>query len=131
MLICFALQVIPAQSLAAETGIFFNHSTARKLLTDLTYYRSCADDAGKRLSLCNQDRNLQEKQIINLDAKVVGLQKDKSTYLAESEQFKSMYVKADQERVKAENDSPSRFRWFVAGFLTAMAAGVAAALAGR
>ena len=127
LLTCLCLQAIPAQC----ADIFFNYTTANRLYVDLKYTKQSAADKEKRLQLCDQDRKLIEKQVGLLEQKATGLQADKDAYRAESDRFKTLYIKADQDRIDAENAAPSRFRWFAAGFFTALAAGIAAAFAAR
>lgn len=121
MLICFTLTATAAQSWSAEKGIFFSYSTAQRLYVDIQFMKAGAVDKGKRLELCNTDRTLLEQQAALLNSKIGGLELDKAEYFKESNQFRDLYVKADQDRVKAENDSPSRLRWFGVGAASALA----------
>ncbi|KAA0888789.1 hypothetical protein [Oryzomonas rubra] len=115
LLICFALTVIPAQSLRAETGIFFQYSTATKLLTDLRYNKQAAAAYQQKYSLCDKDRALLVSNEAALTAKVDGLEKDKGIYKKEAEKFQALYTDADKARIKAETQAPSRLTWFTAG----------------
>ena len=121
MLICFVLTGTPVQSLSAEKGVFFTYSTAQRLYVDVRFHKEESADKGKRLVLCNADRTLLEQQATLLGAEIGGLKLDKSEYRKEADQFRDLYVKADQDRVKAENDSPSRLRWFGVGVASALA----------
>ena len=111
LLACLCWQAIPAQC----ADLFFNYSTAQRLYIDLTYSQRDAANKGNRLSLCDSDRELLVKQTGLLAQKITGLQQDKDAYRTESEQFKGLYVAADEQRVAAENNAPSRVRWFAAG----------------
>lgn len=122
---CF--QAIPAQ--CAE--IFFNYSTANRLYIDLAFAKKESADKIKRLTLCDKDRSLLENQTVLLDTKIAGLQSDKAVFKKESDRFQALYVEADQGRVKAINDAPSRLRWFAAGVVAALVAGIAAAFAAK
>lgn len=122
---CF--QAIPAQ--CAE--IFFNYSTANRLYIDLAFAKKESADKIKRLTLCDKDRSLLENQTVLLDTKIAGLQSDKAVFKKESDRFHALYVEADQGRVKAINDAPSRLRWFAAGVVAALVAGIAAAFAAK
>lgn len=121
LLTCLFSQAIPAQ--CAE--IFFNYTTANRLYVDLQFAKKTADDRATRLTLCNKDRTLLENQAVLLDTKIVGLQADKAVFKKESDRFQALYVEADQARVKAVNDAPSRLRWFAAGVLAVLTATVA------
>lgn len=101
--------------------MFFNHSTAQRLYVDLKFLKADSDNKGKRLELCNTDRTLLEQQAALLNTEIGGLKLDKAEGFREADQFRDLYVKADQERVKAENDSPSRLRWFGTGAASALA----------
>lgn len=129
LLICFAVTATAAPSWSAEKGIFFTYTTAQRLYTDLKYYREDSVVRKGLLSLAQADRRLLEQQVAAQDKKVVGLELDKTTYRQESDRFQALYVTADQARVKAENDAPSRLRWFAAGVLAALIAGIAGAIA--
>jgi hypothetical protein len=121
------LQAIPAQC----ADVFFDYTTANRLYVDLDFAKKTAVDKSNRLSLCKQDRTLLEDQAQLLGQKINGLQLDKDTYKKESNRFQSLYVAADQARVKADNAAPSRLRWFAAGAVAALAAGIAAAISLR
>jgi hypothetical protein len=129
LLICFAVTATAAPSWSAEKGIFFTYTTAQRLYTDLKYYREDSVVGKGLLSLAQADRRLLEQQVAAQDKKVVGLELDKTTYQQESDRFQALYVTADQARVKAENNAPSRLRWFAAGVLAALIAGIAGAMA--
>jgi hypothetical protein len=60
-----------------------------------------------------------------LSLKLQGRTEDAKVYKLESERFQALYVWADQERVKAVNDAPSRLRWFAAGVVAVLTAVVA------
>lgn len=124
---CLCLQAIPAQ--CAE--IFFNYTTANRLYVDLDFAKKESTDKIKRLTLCDKDRSLLENQVTLLDKKAIGLQADKETYRTESDRFQTLYVTADKARVEAINNAPSRLRWFAAGFVAALATGIAAAFAAK
>ena len=125
LLICLCWQVIPAQ--CAE--IFFNYSTGNRLLIDLTFVKKDAADKNNRLTLCDKDRTLLESQTVLLEQKIGGLTLDKEAYRKESDKFQELYVTADKARIDAVNDAPSRLRWFGAGVLAVLIAGIAGAMA--
>jgi len=91
----------------------------------MEFSKKDASDKVSRLTLCNKDRNLLENQTVLLDTKIVGLQADKAVFKKESDRFQALYVEADQARVKAVNDAPSRLRWFAAGVVAVLTAVVA------
>jgi len=127
LLTCLCLQAIPAQ--CAE--IFFNYTTANRLYVDLAFAKKESADKIKRLTLCDKDRSLLENQVTLLEKKMTGLQADKEAYRTESDRFQTLYVTADQERVKAVNEAPSRLRWFATGFVAALVTGIAVAFAAK
>lgn len=127
MLVCLCLQAIPAQ--CAE--IFFNHSTANRLYVDLQFAKKASDDNTTRLTLCNKDRTLLEDKAGLLSLKLQGRTEDAKVYKLESERFQALYVGADQERIKAVNNAPSRLRWFAAGVLATLATVVAGFVVAR
>ena len=122
LLVCLFSQAIPAQ--CAEK-IFFSYSTAQRLYVDMEFSKKDASDKVNRLTLCDKDRTLLENQTVLLDTKIAGLQADKAVFKKESDRFQALYVEADQGRVKAINDAPSRLRWFAAGVLAVLTAAVA------
>lgn len=122
LLVCLFLQAIPAQ--CAEK-IFFSYSTAQRLYVDMEFSKKEVSDKVNRLTLCDKDRTLLENQTVLLDTKIVGLQADKAVFKKESDRFQALYVEADQGRVKAINDAPSRLRWFAAGVMAVLTAAVA------
>ena len=122
LLVCLFSQAIPAQ--CAEK-IFFNYTTGNRLYVDLAFAKKESADKIKRLTLCDKDRTLLENQTVLLDTKIVGLQSDKAVFKKESDRFQALYVEADQGRVKAINDAPSRLRWFAAGVLAVLTAAAA------
>jgi hypothetical protein len=81
------------------------------------------------LATCNEDRVLLEQEVGLFKIKSDGLQKDKEEYRQESDRFRELYVKADTERIEAINGAPSRYRWFTAGVISTLVAGILAAFA--
>jgi hypothetical protein len=83
------------------------------------------------LTLCDKDRTLLEDKVGLLNLKLQGRTEDAKVYKLESERFQALYVGADQARVKAVNNAPSRLRWFAAGVLATLATVVAGFVAAR
>ncbi len=121
MLVCFAVTATAAPSLSAEKGIFFTYTTAQRLYADLKYYREDSIAGKGLLTLAQADRKLLEQQVAELDKKIGGLELDKIAFRQESDRFQALYVQADKDRVTAENNSPSRLRWFGAGAASCLA----------
>lgn len=92
---------------------------------DLQFAKKTADDKASRLALCNKDRTLLEDKVGLLSLKLLSRTEDVEVYKLESDRFQALYVEADQEKVKAINDAPSRLRWFAAGVLAVLTATVA------
>lgn len=120
-----------ASPACAQPELFFNMSSAYKLNGDLKYYKQKATDEEKKYSLCDKDRKLAEGEIKQLNLKSSTLQEDLKIVTQAKDDYKDLYVKADQARLKAEEDKPSRMTWFGAGFLSAVVTGLIVMLLGK
>ena len=121
LLTCFAVTATAAPSWSAEKGIFFTYTTAQRLYTDLKYYREDSIVGKGLMVLAQTDRKLLEQQVAEQDTMIGGLKLDKITYRQESDRFQELYVQADKDKVKAQNEAPSRLRWFGAGAASCLA----------
>jgi hypothetical protein len=128
LLICFALMATPAPSWSAEKekGVFFSYSTAERLYVDLKFLKADTADKATRGTLSDRDRKLADSLLTIGDVKIKGLTQDKEEYRKEADKLRDLYIKADQDRVKAENAAPSRLCWFTAGVIATLAAIVGA-----
>lgn len=115
---------------AGQPGIFFNISAARKLDADLKFYKEDAKTAKEKLTLIDKDRQLANTEVEKLKFKSTSLQEDLQIVIKAKDDYKNLYVKADDARLKAEENSPSRMTWFGVGFVSAAITGIIVLLLG-
>jgi len=127
VLIAFIAAVVPTKALA---DVFqFDQATAQKLDGDITYYKKAIEDMTKLLSNAEAERKLLNGEVGLLKEKTQALNLDVTTMTKAKDEYKELYVKADNARLKAIEDKPSRATWFGWGALTAVVLGTAAAFA--
>ena len=106
-------------SAAFADSLKFDQATAQKMDGDLNFYRkgldACTTLNGNYVKL----GAAQDKEIDTLKAKADSLNLNLTTAMKAEADYKDLYVKTDQARLKAEADKPSRTLWFTIGATTA------------
>ena len=129
VLIAFIAAIVPTKALA---DVFqFDQATAQKLDGDITYYKKSIEDMTKLLKNAETERQLLNTAVGTLKEKTEALNLDITTLTKAKDNYKELYTKADDARLKAIEDKPSRATWFGWGALTAEVLGTAAAFAIR
>ena len=129
VLIAFIAAIVPTKALA---DVFqFDQATAQKLDGDITYYKKSIEDMTKLLKNAETERQLLNTAVGTLKEKTEALNLDITTLTKAKDNYKELYTKADDARLKAIEDKPSRATWFGWGALTAVVLGTAAAFAIR
>lgn len=108
--------VIPTQSLASNTGIFINVSTAKKILLDTKYCKITE----QKLTVCNDTTKSQSELLQLRSDYITGLEKDKIDLKVVSEDYKTRYINTNDELQKAKIEQPSRTTWFTVGVISTL-----------
>lgn len=108
----------------AESGILFNTETAQKIDGDIKFHREDAKTAKEKLDLATKDRALADKEIEQLKLKSTSLKEDLEIVIKAKDDYKNLYVKTDEARLKCEDEKPSRMTWFGTGFVAAAITGL-------
>lgn len=109
-----------SQALAANKGIFFSHSTAKRLASQIDY--------------CNKTKTNDENIIYNLDLenknlyslndkykeKITGLELDKEILKVRGDKFETEFNNCGTDLTKCMENKPSRLTWFGAGVITTL-----------
>ena len=113
----------PSVNTSSSLGVFLNVSSAQKMVGDIKYYKDTTEKLTKKLELTNQNVDQANAEIGLLKKKDEQAQKDIQASLKAKDEYKDLYVKTDTERLKCEEDKPSRMAWFGWGALAAMVLG--------
>ena len=112
--ICFAADTLPC----TQPGIFFDADTAARLDGDIKFYKKTNTDLDKLLSNCKADKDLGDKEIGLLKKETESLKVDLNVVMKAKDDYKELYVKADEARLKELENKPSRMTWFGLGAAT-------------
>jgi hypothetical protein len=121
----------PINAFAADS-LQFDQPTAQKLDGDLNFYKKSIEECTAKGTNLKQQSELQDKTIEVLKDKGIKLQIDLTKEMKATQDYKDLYTKADDARLKAIENTPSRATWFGIGSATTLVLGIIlAVLLGR
>jgi hypothetical protein len=106
-------------------------ATAQKLDGDINFYKKSIEDMTKLLQNAEAEKKLLNGEVGLLKEKSQALTLDVTVVTKAKDDYKELYTKADDARLKAVENAPSRATWFGWGALTAVVLGTLAAFAIR
>lgn len=113
---------------AFGNGIFMSYTTSQRLEGDIRYMREAIQVCGEQNALLTKESSLLTSQNTDLKKMVDGLEKDKEALKVTTADYKKMYEKADDARLKCEESKPSRATWFGLGYIAGLLTSIAALL---
>jgi hypothetical protein len=114
----------PPLVLAQSEGIFLPISSARKVASDLDFYKkTTSNDANVIYNLKQQNDGL-----VNLSVKCAEksklLEQDKVILTERGDRFEKVYSECSDNLNKCNEDKPSRYTWFSLGAITTLVLGL-------
>jgi hypothetical protein len=119
------------QSVQASEGIFFNLSTAKKLATDIDYYKKTKANDDKIIYSLKDETNKYLTLSQKYEGKITGLELDKDIYKTRGDKLEKEFSTCSKQLSDCEESKPSRFVWFGVGFISALVVGIVSAFAFR
>ena len=108
----------------ASSGIFLPISSARKLATDLDFYKkTTSNDANIILNLKQQNDGLTSLSE-QYKKKTTLLEDDKKLLRDRGDKFETVYKSCSDDLNKCNENTPSRFTWFGIGSVTTAILGI-------
>jgi hypothetical protein len=125
------IQGILIQSVQASDGIFFNISTAKRLATDIDYYKKTKVNDDKIIYSLKDETNKYLLLTKEFETKIKYLELDKTELKTRGDKFEKVYTTCTDDLKKCEESKPSRLTWFGVGFVSALIVGIVSAFAFR
>lgn len=112
--------VTATQSLAANEGVFFNLSSARKLAIDIDYYKSSKGNDTLLINTLKESNNKYLALSTEHTNKILLLEKDKVILKTRGDKFEEDFTSCSVNLVKCKDDQTSKLTWFGVGFGSAL-----------
>jgi hypothetical protein len=103
-----------------NNGIFLNHSSSKKLVTDLKFYSTNYPILTEKYNICEQQYKNSKSELLVTDKLLSGCNSDKESLKKVTNEFELKLKDTDQKWRKCEDDKPSKVTWFAIGGVTAM-----------
>jgi len=129
LVISFAMQVTITPLFAGDNGLYFSEPVAKKLYSDITYYKEVIKVEQEKNELLKKDIELLTERDKLYTQKINLLQKDKEILTKERDDYKEEYLRVSDEKTELEANKPSRLNWFLTGVATAAIIALGGAIA--
>jgi hypothetical protein len=120
ILVCSLIAMVtPIELLAASSdGIFLNNSGAKRLVTDVKYYKTNYPLLEQKYNVCIQQFDTTSKNLGVTNQLLDGCNLDKKALFTTTKEFEQKFIDKNNKLIECEASKPSRFTWFALGGLT-------------